>query len=117
MRFLYFVGTAGSGKSTLVKAYKEWLENSGIDAVVVNLDPGVDALPYDADIDIREWVSLEEIMDEYGLGPNGAQIAASDLMAVNIDKITDILGGVKTEYVLSIHQVNWSCSHSGNPPM
>ena len=82
------------------KAYNEWLTNNGIDTVTINLDPGVDMLPYEADIDIREWVSLEEVMSEYNLGPNGAQIVAADLMAINIKKITSILEGVKTQYVL-----------------
>ena len=100
MRFVYFVGAAGSGKSTLVKSYRDWLGNNGIDCMTINLDPGVDMLPYDADIDIREWVALDEVMGEYNLGPNGAQIVAADLMAVNIRKITDLLDGVRTEYVL-----------------
>ena len=100
MRFVYFVGTAGSGKSTLVKSYRDWLGNNGIDCMTINLDPGVDMLPYDADIDIREWVALDEVMGEYNLGPNGAQIVAADLMAVNIKKITDLLDGVRTEHVL-----------------
>ena len=100
MRFVYFVGTAGSGKSTLVKSYRDWLGNNGIDCMTINLDPGVDMLPYDADIDIREWVALDEVMGEYNLGPNGAQIVAADLMAVNIKKITDLLDGVRTAYVL-----------------
>ena len=100
MRFVYFVGTAGSGKSTLVKSYRDWLGNNGIDCMTINLDPGVDMLPYDADIDIREWVALDEVMGEYNLGQNGAQIVAADLMAVNIKKITDLLDGVRTEYVL-----------------
>ena len=100
MRFVYFVGTAGSGKSTLVKSYRDWLGNNGIDCMTINLDPGVDMLPYDADIDIREWVALDEVMGEYNLGPNGAQIVAADVMAVNIKKITDLLDGVRTEYVL-----------------
>lgn len=100
MRFVHFVGTAGSGKSTLVKSYRDWLGNNGIDCMTINLDPGVDMLPYDADIDIREWVALDEVMGEYNLGPNGAQIVAADLMAVNIKKITDLLDGVRTEYVL-----------------
>ena len=100
MRFVYFVGTAGSGKSTLVKSYRDWLGNNGIDCMTINLDPGVDMLPYDADIDIREWVALDEVMGEYNLGPNGAQIVAADLMAVTIKKITDLLDGVRTEYVL-----------------
>jgi len=100
MKFIYFVGTAGSGKSTMVQAYKEWLDHNGIDSITVNLDPGADSLPYDADIDIREWIMLDEVMDEYALGPNGAQIVAADLMAVNVKNLLDALDTFKTEFVL-----------------
>jgi len=97
---IYFVGTAGSGKSSLVGSYKEWLDRSGIDAIAVNMDPGADVLPYNAEIDIREWVDLYEVMEEYALGPNGAQVVCADLMAMNIDKLTDVLGTFRTSYVL-----------------
>ena len=100
MKFVYFVGTAGSGKSTMVQAYKEWLDHNGIDSVIVNLDPGVDTLPYNADIDIREWIDLADVMEEYALGPNGAQIVSADLMAVNIKELLEALGTYKTSYVL-----------------
>jgi GTPase SAR1 family protein len=100
MRHIYFVGTAGSGKSTLVRAFKQWLEDHGVDSIIVNLDPGVDKLAYKADIDIREWISLAEVMDEYSLGPNGAQVVAADLMAMNIHKMTAVLDKYKTKYVL-----------------
>jgi len=100
MRNIYFVGTAGSGKSSLILSYKEWLDANGIDSVVVNMDPGADALPYTADVDIREWISLQDVMDEYALGPNGAQVVCADLMAMNIDKLTDALSTFRTNYVL-----------------
>ena len=100
MKFIYFVGTAGSGKSTLVRAYREWLDTTGVDAITINLDPGVDRLPYDADVDIREWVALDEVMAEFNLGPNGAQIVASDLMAVNIEKMKDVVDDFDTTYAL-----------------
>lgn len=100
MKNIFFVGTAGSGKSTMVGAFKRWLDDNGIDAITVNLDPGTDRLAYDADIDIREWISLGEVMEEYSLGPNGAQIAAADLMALNINKLTDVLETYKTKYAL-----------------
>lgn len=100
MKNVYFVGTAGSGKSTLVAAFGEWLGLIGVEAVTVNLDPGVDATPYAPDVDIRTWVSLDEVMDSYGLGPNGAQIVASDLMAVNIGKLKDELSNYDSRYVL-----------------
>ncbi|MCQ2070343.1 MAG: ATP/GTP-binding protein, partial [archaeon] len=100
MRNVYFVGTAGSGKSTMVGAFKNWLDDNEIDSITVNLDPGAERLPYVPDIDIREWISLDRVMSEYGLGPNGAQIVAADLMAVNINKISDKLDTYDTEYVL-----------------
>ena len=84
MRFLFFVGTAGSGKSTLVQAYKEWLDNADISSIIVNLDPGSDATPYEPDIDIRDWISLGSVMQQYNLGPNGAQVVAADLLTANV---------------------------------
>ncbi len=100
MKYIYFVGTAGSGKSTLVGAYKEWLDNIGVEAITINLDPGVDVLPYDADVDIRDWVALDEVMAEFNLGPNGAQVVASDLMAVNIGKMKEVVDDYTETYAL-----------------
>ena len=100
MNNIYFVGTAGSGKSTMVGAFKRWLEDNEIDSVVINLDPGAEKLPYVPDIDIREWINLDDVMSQCGLGPNGAQVAAADLMAVNINRITDALDSFDTDYVL-----------------
>lgn len=100
MKFLYFVGTAGSGKSTMVAAYKDWLEDAGISTLVVNLDPGSDTTPYEPDIDIRDWICLGDVMYEYNLGPNGAQIVAADLLTANIGRLTAEIEGYDSEYVL-----------------
>jgi GTPase SAR1 family protein len=100
MKHLFFVGTAGSGKSSLVAAYKEMLDSIGVDAITVNLDPGAEALAYVPDIDIRDWVSMSEVMEEFGLGPNGAQIAAADLMAINIGRMTEVLDTFRADYAL-----------------
>jgi GTPase SAR1 family protein len=97
---IFFTGTAGSGKSTLTHAFQNWMNNAGLDVITINLDPGVDNLSYSPDIDIREWISLTEIMREHKLGPNGAQIAAADLVVFNIDRISDLINEFKTNYVL-----------------
>lgn len=81
-------------------AFGEWMGNIGVETVSVNLDPGAEATPYSPDVDIRSWISLDEVMDTYGLGPNGAQIVASDLMAVNIGKLVDELSNYSSRYVL-----------------
>ncbi|MCQ2052909.1 MAG: ATP/GTP-binding protein [archaeon] len=100
MKFIYFVGTAGSGKSTLINAYMEWLNDAGISVIAINLDPGVDTLPYKANVDIRDWIAIDEVMAKYNLGPNGAQIVAADLMAVNIQKIVDAVADFDDTYAL-----------------
>ena len=97
---LYFVGTAGCGKSTLTYAFQLWMQSQGFDAITVNLDPGVDELMYNPDVDVRDWVEIDDIMKEYGLGPNGAQIAAADMMALNVKEISEVIAGFDTDYVL-----------------
>jgi len=98
--FVYLIGTAGSGKSTLTQNFKEWMNQRGLDAVTVNLDPGAENLPYEPDVDIKDWISLKEIMESYELGPNGAQIAAADMLALNTSDIKQSIESFKTDYVL-----------------
>ncbi len=81
------LGTAGSGKTTLAKAYAEWLKNNGYKVAIVNLDPGSRKLPYEPDLDIRDYFTVNEIMDKYGLGPNGAFMKASDMLLEYSNKI------------------------------
>lgn len=100
MHYVYFIGTAGSGKSSLVQAFSEWLDVNGISSIIVNLDPGADFIPYEADVDIRDWIHLDEIMAEYSLGPNGAQIVASDLMAVNAKEWVPVIKSMESDYCL-----------------
>ena len=97
---IYFVGTAGAGKSTLVAAYERWAKSQGITTTIVNLDPGAEHLPYTPDVDIRDWVKISEIMEENGLGPNGAQIAAADMIALNLDEVKAEIGSFRSDQIL-----------------
>ena len=40
----------------------------------VNLDPAAEDFAYEPDLDIKELISLEEVMEDMGLGPNGGLI-------------------------------------------
>jgi len=99
-RNLYLLGTAGSGKTTLTHAFQNWMQSQGLDSITVNLDPGVEDLPYAPDVDVRDWIRLDEIMEQRGLGPNGAQIVAADLLALNANEIAEVLEKFQTNYVL-----------------
>jgi GTPase SAR1 family protein len=98
--FVYFIGTAGSGKSTLTHTFQKWMEMSSLDVITVNLDPGAENLPYEPDVDIRDWISLKEVMETHKLGPNGAQIACADMLALNTSDVKKSIESFKTNYVL-----------------
>ena len=66
----------------------------------MNLDPGAESLAYAPDVDVKDWVNLDSIMEEQGLGPNGAQVAAADLLALNAKEIADVLETFETPYFL-----------------
>ncbi|MGA8710526.1 MAG: ATP/GTP-binding protein [Thermoplasmata archaeon] len=97
---IYFTGTAGAGKTTLVRAFAVWMRSAGYDATIVNLDPGSEASESDTDVDIREWVRLADLQDEYGLGPNGAQVVAADMIALKIFEVKQAILELKTDYIL-----------------
>ncbi len=99
-RNLYFIGTAGSGKSTMVYAFQLWMNSQGLDCVTVNLDPGAESLAYVPDVDVKDWIDLDKIIEEQGLGPNGAQVAAADLLALNAREIAEVLETFETSYFL-----------------
>ena len=84
---VFLVGMAGSGKSSLTASYSEWLKESDQDVLVANFDPGATAIPYNPDIDARKYVDVENLMLDYKLGPNGALIMASDLLADHLEEI------------------------------
>jgi GTPase SAR1 family protein len=97
---LFVAGPAGTGKSTFCASFKDWLTTNNMDAAIVNLDPGSEFIPYESDIDIREWISISDIMSEFNLGPNGAQIVASDLIIENVDRIKSLLDELTDYYVI-----------------
>jgi GTPase SAR1 family protein len=86
------VGPAGSGKSTFVKNFSEYLKD--YNTLTVNLDPASDPI-YKADRDIREFVRTENVMHKYNLGINGALMKSMDLSLNYIDKLI-----AKGDYVI-----------------
>lgn len=97
---VFMVGSAGSGKTYLSKAFSEWLDFKKLDNIIVNLDPGAEKLPYTPDIDIRDWFNLSDIMEAYGVGPNGAQILGADLISTKINEINDEIVYQDAQYVI-----------------
>lgn len=100
MFVVFIIGTAGSGKSTLTSTLSNWLEEHEMSTLTVNLDPAVDELPYEPDVDVRDYITVDYVMRKYKLGPNGAIIAAVDMIASKIEEIADEINSYKAGYVL-----------------
>lgn len=100
MFMVFIIGTAGSGKSMLAAAFSEWLKMSKQDVAIVNLDPGVLTLPYSPDVDVRNYVDVGRLMEEHGLGPNGALIMAADLIADEVEQISKEVEELNADIVL-----------------
>ncbi|MCP8311792.1 MAG: ATP/GTP-binding protein [Candidatus Methylarchaceae archaeon HK02M1] len=100
MFVIFIVGTAGSGKSLLTSTLDSWYTEKGSYAISVNLDPGPLELPYKPDVDVRDYIDLQNIMESYQLGPNGALILASDLIATKIDELQDNIDGFNPDYAI-----------------
>ena len=100
MKSIFIVGSAGSGKSLLTSKIHEYFTRNGVFSAILNLDPGVEVLPYSCDIDVRDHVDIVSIMKQYELGPNGALIMANDLIASKIDDIQNEIDEVNPDYLL-----------------
>jgi GTPase SAR1 family protein len=102
MHTIFVTGTAGSGKTLLTSRLLEWYHNNDVSPISINLDPGVSSLPYDPDIDVREFIDFYSIMDDYKLGPNGSLILANDLISTKIDEIQTQVQELNPDYVIEL---------------
>ena len=100
MKTIFISGTAGSGKSLLTSKLYDYYTKNRAFAAILNLDPGVENMPYTCDVDVRDYVDYVSIMQKYDLGPNGALIMANDLIASKIDEIQNEVNRVNPDYLI-----------------
>ena len=98
--FAFIIGTAGSGKTALTAAFREYLQQMELNVIAVNLDPGVRVIPYSAEIDVKEWIDYEKVMLDYELGPNAALVASTDLIGTHVFDIKREIDEFRADIVL-----------------
>jgi GTPase SAR1 and related small G proteins len=94
------IGPPGAGKSTYCNGMHQFLGAIGRKCSIVNLDPANDKTSYPCALDVRDLVTLEEIMDEDKLGPNGATLYALEELEENYSWLEEglkELGGLLIE--------------------
>lgn len=97
---VFVTGTAGSGKSLLTSRLLQWYRDNGAYPIALNLDPGVASLPYEPDVDVRDFIDIGTLMENFSLGPNGALIMASDMVATKIDEMQQQVDELNADYVI-----------------
>ncbi|KAA8543595.1 hypothetical protein F0562_021659 [Nyssa sinensis] len=80
------IGPAGSGKSTYCSSLYRHCETVHRTLHIVNLDPAAENFDYPVAMDIRELISLDDVMEELGLGPNGGLIYCMEHLEENLDE-------------------------------
>nr|VWO96906.1 GPN-loop GTPase 3 [Ganoderma boninense] len=103
MRYAVLVtGPAGAGKSTFCNGIMTHLQTSKRSGHLVNMDPAAnsDAFEYEPSIDIRDLITLEDVMEELGYGPNGGLVYCFEYLLENMDWLDEELGGYEDDYLI-----------------
>ena len=79
------IGPAGSGKSTYCYNIHSHCQSIGRTVHIINLDPAADEFAYPVAADIRELISLADVMEEMNLGPNGALLYCMEYLEDSLD--------------------------------
>lgn len=99
-------GPAGSGKSTYSHILQEHVQTLGPRnrrrIHVVNLDPAAEHFRYDVAFDIRELISVDDVMEELQLGPNGSLVYCMEYLLENMDWLQDHLDSYDDDEYLII---------------
>lgn len=72
----------------------------GRKSAVVNLDPANEQVTYPCAVDVRDFITLDDVMDEFNLGPNGGVVCALEEVLKNFDWLAGQLRQLGDDYVL-----------------
>ncbi|CCA69521.1 hypothetical protein PIIN_03460 [Serendipita indica DSM 11827] len=91
------IGAPGAGKSTYAYGKYQLFTALSRPIAIVNLDPANESLPYPCTISISSLVTLQDVMNEFGLGPNGAMLYCMEYLEANIDWLLEELAKLDNE--------------------
>ena len=85
----FVIGPAGAGKSTYCATVQEHCRDRRRRVRVANLDPAADALPYECEFDVRDLVTVDDVMEALEYGPNGALVHCVEYLRDNLEWLRD----------------------------
>jgi len=94
------IGPPGSGKTVYCNGMQQFLQSIGRKTTVVNLDPANELIPYECGINIDKLITIDQVMNQYQLGPNGGLMFCMEYLEKNIDWLFQQLSLFKDHYLL-----------------
>ncbi|PVU93313.1 hypothetical protein BB561_003348 [Smittium simulii] len=94
------IGPPGSGKTTYCFGMYQFMNAINRKTIIVNLDPGNENVPYKSEIDINDLITLEDVQNEFQLGPNGSMMYCIEYLENNIDWLINKLKDFSEYYIL-----------------
>jgi GPN-loop GTPase len=97
------VGPPACGKTTYCNGVSQFMAQMGRPCAIVNLDFANEVSRegmYDCALDVRSLVSLERVMDEFELGPNGGIMYCMEYLAENIDWLIEKVSELEVNYII-----------------
>ncbi|KAI8579391.1 hypothetical protein K450DRAFT_241895 [Umbelopsis ramanniana AG] len=94
------MGPAGSGKSTFCATMMSHCQATNRKVHLVNLDPAAEHFEYEPTVDIRDLITLEDVMEELDYGPNGGLIYCLEFLLNNLDWLEEELGDYEDDYLI-----------------
>jgi len=79
------IGLPGSGKTTYCSHIYEHYISKGWSILIGNLDPAVENVLFPVINDIRDLITLEDVVDNLNIGPNGAILYCMEYLIDNIE--------------------------------
>ncbi|CAG9465331.1 unnamed protein product [Pedinophyceae sp. YPF-701] len=79
------IGPAGSGKSTYCDVLHEHCEAIRRPVHFINLDPAAEHFNYPVAVDVRQLITVQDVMEELKLGPNGGLMYCMEFLEESLD--------------------------------
>lgn len=89
-------------QSTFCAALIQHLQTIRRQCFYINLDPAAEEFTYAPNLDIKDLVSLEDVMDEMGLGPNGGLVWCFDYLLQNLDFLDAAIDDIPEDSMIII---------------
>ncbi|KAI9298484.1 hypothetical protein K502DRAFT_346069 [Neoconidiobolus thromboides FSU 785] len=94
------IGPPGSGKTSYCYGAEQFFSGLKRKTIIINLDPANENIPYTPAIDINDLITVQDVMDEFQLGPNGGMVYCMEYLEKNIDWLINKLTKFEDSYFI-----------------